>query len=158
VFPVENTVDFANFQEDAMTDERDPKVQLLVEKRVSEAREEAAQNVSEARENMASRILDAREDATKKAHRARNEAIGVLAFVALVLTIGGWFGLQYVAKGQLDDRALQSLLSEATTARDRILGYESQAREDLGTIERLQSLQESVKSRLANLKLAKTYE
>jgi hypothetical protein len=66
VFPVENTVDFANFQEGAMTDELDPKVQLLVEKRVSEAREEAAQNVSEARENTASRILDAREDATKK--------------------------------------------------------------------------------------------
>lgn len=64
--------------------------------------------------------------ADSRSERARNTAIGVLAFVALILTIGGALGINSIVGAALKDSGVAAAIEEATNAKDQALELSNQ--------------------------------
>lgn len=74
---------------------------------------------------------------TSEANKARNTAIGVLAFAALVLSLAGYLTLDSIAREQINDTKLDILISEANDALTETQSYRDNAKEKLAEFEEL---------------------
>lgn len=83
----------------------------------------------------------AKEDAQKAANKARNEALAILGFVSVVLTLSAWFGIK-----QQTDLAFAGLQGEAEERVARIAGYEAEAKGSFDALADFKSLQDDLRS------------
>lgn len=82
---------------------------------------ELQKEIAELREKINVSSAEAKEYALHRSEKARNTAIGVFSFIALILGIIGFLGLDDVVKSKLDDLGSEEILSQAREASDTAL-------------------------------------
>lgn len=116
----------------------------MTDESYNDLNERLSAQVAELRERIHLATSDTKEYALQKSERARNSAIGVLGFVALVFGISGYLGLDIVVQSELEALGSDAVLEAAAdaTARaeeaaTRVEALEAQASQDAAAIAEL---------------------
>lgn len=67
------------------------------------------------------KLSEAREYTVQQSHKARNEALSILTALAILLTVGGWIGLDHIMQQKVDRATTVQALSAANNRANKIL-------------------------------------
>ncbi len=103
-----------------MTDQPDAVLRLLIREQLSDLEKNLGEKIYAVDKNLSEKIHTVDAEASTKADRARNQALSVFGLTVAVLAILGWFGLNQVAKEQLEKAELDKILHQANAANDQL--------------------------------------